>query len=68
LGAAADGGSEVDGLGGSHGTRRGIEHVEIAVIEQNLSSQGPDDLGLRLPEAKYLPRDPRAHLSRDRVR
>jgi hypothetical protein len=34
------------------------ERIEIAVIERDLSSPGPDDLGLRLTEAKDLLRDP----------
>jgi hypothetical protein len=44
------------------------ERVEIAAIDRDLASPGPDGLGLRLTEAKDLLRDLQSHLSQDQVR
>ena len=44
------------------------ERIEIAALERDLSSPTPDDLGLRLAEAKDLLLKLQSYLSRDQVR
>ena len=45
-----------------------VERVEIGAIERDLSSPGPDDLGLRLAEAKDLLCKLQSHLAQEQVR
>jgi len=46
----------------------GIDRIEIAALERNVSSPTPDDLGLRLAEAKELLLRLQSFLAQDHVR
>jgi hypothetical protein len=46
----------------------GIERIEIASIERSVASPTPDDLGLRLAEAKDLLLRLQSFLTQDHVR
>ncbi len=43
------------------------ERIEIAALERDFSSPGPDDLGLRLAEAEDLIQQLQLYLSQDQI-